>query len=165
MMGRRPRADATYKNFIHQHKLSYLDRTKSAGGWKDGWKTELRRDLLAGTDTTREALVEVGMLAADAEWDSKPPPGRQLSLFSVAGFEIQETYTFPDPEVKGGYRRVLGRYATPFHMIKDAEIHQTKARQSVDAADRDMEAALAALTRCGGDQFAALWDARDAEAA
>jgi hypothetical protein len=165
-MARHPAGDYGYKQFLQEHKEAYLERQKSTGGYKAEWLTELRRDLLASAATaTKETMVDVTILAAEGEWERRTPPGKQLSLFSVAGFKIEESYTFRDKSVPGGFRRVLGQYAVPYHLFQDVEVKRIKLDQSARAVEHDAEVAAAVLIRCGGDQYAPIWDARDAAAA
>jgi hypothetical protein len=154
-----------WKRYLRAHKAAYIDKTKTAGGFKQAWKMALHRDLQASSDATgKEAVIELALIAADGVWEQTTAPtedGQRSFLFTVAGRGVEEFYNFPDASVPGGYRRVSGLYATPWHVEQAAEIKRIKADQSVAAWRTAVDDAAAFLARCGGDRHAVIWDFRD----
>ena len=157
-----------WKRYLREHKAAYIKSTKTEGGFKQAWKMALRRDLQAigaeANEAGLDAVIELALLAADGVWEQTAPPtedGQQSFLFTVAGRGVEEFYNFADATVPGGYRRVSGLYATPWHVEQAAEIKRIKADQSVAAWRTAVDDAAAFLARCGGDRHAVIWNFRD----
>jgi hypothetical protein len=103
---------------------------------------------------------------ADADARSSAPGAdgededEEDDLFSVAGVMMPPSFTFPDPNVPGGFRRVGRRWATIKHMEWDTWVKRKKADEAIAAADRAMDdnARVAAVAR---DPDELLWNYRD----
>lgn len=98
------------------------------------------------------------MRFCDSMWEEPPPPGQ--ASFTVGGIEIQPYYTFCDPRVPGGFRRVAGDWATGRQAMEDATLASKKADELMLAASLKTVNAAKLTISMPSDPDAELWTHR-----
>lgn len=161
MAKRKPR-HASFVEWMKIHYGQYLDTQETHGGFCEDWITKLIRDALANPKASGayDAMAELIASTGRGHWHNDPPP-KQLDLFTVAGEEVNHSYTFVDLAVPGQYRRVSCRWAAARHVVEDAMVARSKAEEANEAAKRKSEFAAAVMARTGGDPDKLIWDIRD----
>lgn len=159
-----PKQPSKFMQWVHRHYEAYLERKKTEGGWCPQWVTEALKDATADPEGSGFAMAGLEMLARTCQgvWQDDPGP-EQGDLFSVAGVEIQPSYTFADPSKPGGYRRVAGRWATPRHAQDDQLNTQDKAAEAANAARRKGVNVARIFAASRGDPDVLLWNLRDGQ--
>jgi hypothetical protein len=162
MATRSPPRRASFIHWMKSHYDQYLDEQETEGGWCEDWITRLIRDALADTGKSGayDALAELIARTGRGHWHTDPPP-EQLDLFSVAGIDVQHSYTFVDATVPGQFRRVTARWAATRHVVEDAIVARSKADEANAAARRKAAEAATIMARAGGDPDKLIWDIRD----
>lgn len=157
-MARRP---SEFIQWAGKFYRDYLTEKEDSGGWSDDFVTAALRVITEHREETGidQAVLEMAAKTLRGLWHDDPE-NKQLSLFSVAGIELEGTYTWADATVPGFHRRVLARWATPRIVERDALLAQEKAQEAVASSRLKLEAA-ARIMAAVPNPDALLWDHRD----
>lgn len=139
----------------------YHDDVQSNGGFLREFQHRIQMDYEKNPSKYVAAFPSILNKAAAKLWSTKPDPGSQLNLFSIGGIRIDDRLSFPDDTVPGGYRQVLQKYATVFHLYEDWTITDEMAQSVQRRSDQKKLAYEVALERAHGRLTARLIDLAD----
>ena len=111
-----------------------------------------------------EAHASEGDGDAEASSSDEAPPRfeEKWDLFSVAGVTMPPSFTVPDANVPGGYRRVGRRFGTWRIYDQHVLVEELKAQEQTEHAKRSRDRCARVLAAIGQERIdQLLWDCRD----
>ncbi len=147
---------------LRENREKYEDAKRAMGGTPPGFASFGMEDMLRNPERYAHDTRGLWYQAHCHYWEKDPPKDlRQHELFVVNGESLEATYTFPDPDKPGHYRKVPQRWALAWHPHEDAVVAFKKAAQSTAAASRKMDIAEEILRRAGENTMMPLIDLVD----
>jgi len=145
-------------------KDAFLDAKKTAGATRSEWLSHLQKLYLEDPhyfeDRVLSILMEAGVEAWNAKPDWKKDPNNP-DLFTVAGVEIPDAFSYPCPDVPEKSKQVKGLFASFEQRV--ASYHHEIARH--DAISTKLKGECTKIEdkrrEAGGDPQMLLFDLRD----
>jgi hypothetical protein len=147
------------RQILRRKKREYLLLVAEAGGDKHAFTSHIAIDYHTHpTDYEMDAAI---LEAAVAVWNENRKPGGgdddEQDLFSIAGYLLPETLTYPDPSKPANqgesqsYRKIAIEFATVQHLADDAQVTIEAGNRIVEAGKDKLRIAREALLRAKGD--------------
>jgi len=145
-------------------KDAFLDAKQTAGATRSEWLRHLQNLFLENPQYFEDRVLSILMEAGVEAWNAKPDWKKDPNnpdLFTVAGVEIPDAFSYPCPDVREKSKQVKGLFASVEQRV--ASYHHEIARH--DAISTKLKGECTAIEKkakeAGGDSQMRLFDLRD----